>query len=383
MNIGIFTYRQAPYISANTAIGYEIGIQLKKYSHNVFYIGTKQSEEQSEDDIFNDIPIRYINSDLDFDKHSRLQNKLYSIVGEEKKYFKEAKKLKKIVQENNIKALIVVFAPVQTLLITSIAKLDIPVILYQLDPYYNLNMIIDNKKKKEFIKYIDKFSCLFTTEELYEEYKNDNELSYCLHKIIPQGFPKIKEIKVESFPNETTTLSYIGSLYYKIRNPKILLNFSELLPENTIVNFLGSADCNLDEIENCKKIDYKRYCSQEVSLSSMRTSDFLINIGNSITNQLGSKLIDYIATGKPIINIYQTDKCPTLKVLEKYPFKLNIYSEDLSSCSAQLKSEINSFLQKYKGCCIPYDEIKKLYYEYTPQYVCEAIVKEIKKYGDK
>ena len=98
----------------------------------------------------------------------------------------------------------------------------------------------------------------------------------------------------------------------------------------------------------------------------------LINIGNLVKNQLGSKLIDYISTGKPIVNIYQIEMCPTLSVLEKYNLCISLCSGDLNGNSA--KTKLHDFLSGIKGQIIPFDEIQKTYVEYTPEYVCNSIL---------
>ena len=52
MKIGILTYRQYPFVSANTSIGYSIGETLsQEYNHEVVYIGRRQDESQ---DFIND-----------------------------------------------------------------------------------------------------------------------------------------------------------------------------------------------------------------------------------------------------------------------------------------------------------------------------------------
>ena len=57
MKIGILIYRQYPYISANTAIGYEIGEELSKRDGcEVVYIGRKE-KQASEFSFLLSIPI--------------------------------------------------------------------------------------------------------------------------------------------------------------------------------------------------------------------------------------------------------------------------------------------------------------------------------------
>ena len=44
--------------------------------------------------------------------------------------------------------------------------------------------------------------------------------------------------------------------------------------------------------------------SHTVAIQYMSEADFLLNIGNSISSMVPSKIFEYISTGKPIISIY-------------------------------------------------------------------------------
>ena len=46
--------------------------------------------------------------------------------------------------------------------------------------------------------------------------------------------------------------------------------------------------------------------------------------GNKVDNQVPSKIFDYISLGKPIINVYTSEKDPALEYLKQYPLALNI-----------------------------------------------------------
>lgn len=54
----------------------------------------------------------------------------------------------------------------------------------------------------------------------------------------------------------------------------------------------------------------------------------LLNIGNSTNNQLPSKVLEYIGTGKPIISIYNIEDDTSNLYLKKYPNSLLINQKD-------------------------------------------------------
>ena len=96
-------------------------------------------------------------------------------------------------------------------------------------------------------------------------------------------------------------------------------------------------------------------------------SDILVHIGNTRPDMLPSKILDYISTGKPIINLYQHDQCPTLTILEKYPLKINIRVG--STLTADLLHQIKDFCFNNRGIQIPFSEIESFYTQYTPKVV--------------
>lgn len=382
MKIGILTYRQYPYVSANTAIGYLLGESIKKNSqYDILFIGHKQSEEQNDIEEYHNIQICFLNEYSKVDsKIICLINKIKGILGKRVFYKKEAKKLKEIVEKHEIDILISVIAPISTALISYVAKLNIPILLYQLDPFYNLNDIEDLKLKKTFIKILSAFEKLYTTDLLYNGYLQDESIKKYKEKMQIVHFPKIVEYSADKRKNEThkkIRMIYGGTLYRKIRNPLILLELKKRLSINCEIIFLGKCDVIEDqEMLEQSDIICKGFCSQEELRKEVNEADILINIGNTVKNQLGSKLIEYIATGKPILNIYQFKGCPTLNVLEKYPYKFNILANDIHSSSNKIL-EMNKFIFEVKDKRENFAKIKDIYKEYTPEYVSKVLIDDI------
>ena len=83
---------------------------------------------------------------------------------------------------------------------------------------------------------------------------------------------------------------------------------------------------------------------------------------NKNPNQIPSKVLEYINTGKPVINIYKAEACPTLDLLMEYN-ALHINEKDaLSQSSERLREYLN------QGHVILHQkEILKKYQEYTPK----------------
>ncbi len=370
MKIGIFTYRQYPFISANTSIGYIIANELKNnFNYDVELIGYKQDDSQSEVIQYNGMPITFFNNV--YYKQNYINNWLKNNIPS-LGYFQSRNDFQKIIKNKNIDLLISVFNPIDTVFISE--KIRIPVIYYQLDPFYQHNFNDDIKLKKYFINLLRNKNYFLTTEELYPVYSKDPQILPYISQIIPIGFPKL--ISVLQNTIDKNRISYIGTLYNNIRPSNILTSFAEQIPENFKVTFMGSSD---NEITHTRIENLGRR-SQDEARELMSKSDFLLNIGNNTELQLGSKLIDYLSTGHPIINLYQRKDCPTLRVLNSYPYKINICVDELINGNQQKNMDIISdFLCKYTNKQLSFSEVKKLYYQYTPAYITNVINDTIKK----
>ena len=99
----------------------------------------------------------------------------------------------------------------------------------------------------------------------------------------------------------------------------------------------------------------------------------MVNIGNTITNQLPSKLLDYISLRKPILNIYKIDECPTLEILKDYPLSLSV-SENENVETASCK--IEEFILSNIGKTVDVETVKKYYRDYFPSSVAEYILEK-------
>lgn len=383
MHIGIFTYRQKPYISANTAIAYQVAKQIRDdFGCQITLIGIGQAEEQRFIKDYDGIPIRHINDNYKAPTSNRVKEKAKQYFGRYL-FTKEARALRNIIIEEKIDALVCVIAPIDSAYIVHRANLKIPVLLYQLDPFYNVGDTTNEIYRKHFVKLINYVSWLFTTDLLYSKYQSDDLISQFKEKISVLKFPKLinndfsAKTNIHKPDDGNIRILYGGTLYRHIRNHKILLNLKASLPQNCEIVFCGNCDFPDDqkELKECGII-CKGYCTQEALAEEVSKADFLINIGNTVKNQLGSKLIEYIATGKPIINITQIDDCPTVPVLQNYLNSITINIENIHNDDTKL--QLDKFIQNNIGKIDSWVDIKRNYYEYTPEYVSREIMMKIK-----
>ncbi len=170
---------------------------------------------------------------------------------------------------------------------------------------------------------------------------------------------------------------FFGSMYREIRDPRpAIALFSEVAKDPEItVTFAGHLE-GLPEEELFPKdgnIQYLGKLSGDDLAKAYAETDVLINIGNSVDNQMPSKIFEYISTGKPIINIYKSPECPTLKYLTRYPLALNLPETDLQSKAA----EVQFFIKANKTNRVPAEDIQIAFEANTFESFAASIAKWI------
>ncbi|WP_299744264.1 glycosyltransferase [uncultured Rossellomorea sp.] len=138
----------------------------------------------------------------------------------------------------------------------------------------------------------------------------------------------------KSKENETKEFLYIGTLNKRIRNPEYLLKLFDLVENNYKetefkITFIGNlSDCT-DIVSKYKtifgnKMEIIPPIPKEEVKKYLGRADVLVNIGNDSKYQLPSKLIEYISTGKTILNIVSNENDTSRTFLKKYKKVLNI-----------------------------------------------------------
>ena len=106
----------------------------------------------------------------------------------------------------------------------------------------------------------------------------------------------------------------------------------------------------------------------------MEKADILLNISNTLDNQVPSKIFDYFSLGKPVLNVQKISDCPSREYFDRYPlsFTLTDRTPDVQG--------MKEFLLSAKGRCVSYDTVSELFYDATLEYAadkCEKILADI------
>lgn len=239
-------------------------------------------------------------------------------------------------------------------------------VTYSVDSY-----AAQNKNKKRFRNFekgvLGKSDYNLLSEEIY----NNSPFLYddFADRVgtLPYLLPAIRHEMSHNhyFDSLKTNFVYAGSFYKEIRNPSFLLEAFMHTREDAVLHLFCSSDC--DELINQAvaashgKIVRHGIVGPDEIADVYTEADVLVSVGNSLPEFKPSKTFEYIATCKPILNIYYNGLRDD--VLEKYPMSLQICNSAEAILSAK---EIDEFISISAGKMVLADEIKTRFKKYMP-----------------
>jgi len=174
---------------------------------------------------------------------------------------------------------------------------------------------------------------------------------------------------------------YAGVFYERTRDPHWFVQvMRRLLAKNKkfIFDFYLVTDVCKDVIEAVADeypknvILHPPVLPAEV-LHVMRAASVLLNFSNDADQFSPSKIFDYVATGRPIVNVSYPGRVVD-KVLVKNPLALTIINgSDIDRCS----EEIEKFVSKNHMKSLNVDELSNLYSEYLPENALKPLISSL------
>ena len=258
--------------------------------------------------------------------------------------------------------------------------------LYLMDPP---DMTLENRSQlptqihmKQILQNQD---LIFTTPFISDALKTVEYLE--ADKILQVSFPHITpavlqptEQDIPMNPDQIHLL-FCGALFPNVRNPQFFLKILAHLDERFCVTFMGR---NCEEfwrasaIKTNAKVRVYPPLPYQTAINAMNHADILINIGNNMHVHMPSKTLDYINTGKPIINFHKFADCPTLYYTSRYPLCLNIQeNEELSSgCFDRFLN----FCLTNRNAKLPRTDIESIFADCCPEYIANTFLDHIDQY---
>jgi hypothetical protein len=198
--------------------------------------------------------------------------------------------------------------------------------------YKKLNLIFE----KKVVQSVD--NLIVTTHQTKKKYANDFSAKYVnvigplISDLTLRNIENTIKYKKNTRPSsETPTIKilYLGTLYRELRSPISAIELFERLSNKGLRFRLYFVGMNAKILQNYKTKKYVQlFLKSEIPHSSVfkliRNADILLNISNSSNFQLPSKVVEYIATGKPIINITNCNNDLSGKFFANYKNTLNV-----------------------------------------------------------
>jgi len=251
------------------------------------------------------------------------------------------------------------------------SKLPCKWIFYMIDPFasHEYYLKYNRERKLQILQHEIMEACdrICATNVIYKDTAKW-ETQEILNKIRITEFPKItktdisEEQESHKWFDDGVNVLCTGTKNEQVRNSEYTLSLCRRI-KNVTFHFIGIGWAEKEIVRQGNLIFYPPSEHDQI-LCMQSQADFLLNIGNRVTNQLPSKVLEYICMGKPIINIYKCDECPTLSILQGWDC-LNI-REDSDLIDVEMILENYLKLSHYR---LPFSEIETKYSEYTPEKV--------------
>lgn len=223
----------------------------------------------------------------------------------------------------------------------------------------------------------------------------EKELKYADKVLLPESasvesYPKIKIVGFPLFTCETTegktsflypsdciNLAYIGSLSTENRDPSMAIKIIKEVNKDSKVKvifhiwgFIGDKKC-MDAINGSPYVEYHGIVNNDEVGLLLSKSDFLVNISNKSTyKMIPSKIFQYFAIGKPVIDFINNQEDVSVQFFEKYPGTLLIkeYNTDIAAAAKQLLLFVETFKEK------KINSVEDIFEKYKPETICRTII---------
>ena len=304
------------------------------------------------------------------------------------------KAVEKVCKKEKYNAVIAVSAPYYIMQAVAEANITSHKMALQLDPFtnnYTLTSRFKNRRRKIEIKTNKKLCAVFAGDYMYDDLitvvpnGNGDIVSTPLPGLICENMvEQAEKRKIDNkIDNKKVNFIFVGQFYEEIRNPHYLLELFTALPSSYILHIVGGG-CD-KEFEKYTQILGERlvrhgWVSKNEANAFIEQFDILINVNNTITNQLPSKIFEYISTGKPILNICKFDECLSRPYMDRYNNGISVVEKQ--TLLEDNVGKINAFVENHLNTVLGKDEILENFERNTDVYVAKLIFDKISQITD-
>lgn len=259
-------------------------------------------------------------------------------------YYPALREAIELIENQNIKYIITSSLPFTTSAVGLALKRQFPNLVwiadigdpfaYQIEAPLNNHFLYKNLNFKTEQKILQKADFVtVTTAQTAEKYKKhypflkENEKLDIIPPLMTQYDWKKEDYDLDFYESGKINISYLGKFYATLREPKVLLDFLDTLfktdiswKNRIVIHIFGDVFPQfLPAFANYSMVKIHGLIARGQTIEVMKKSDILLNISNLTDYQLPSKAPDYLQSGKPILNIYQTEKDEFKAFFKNYP----------------------------------------------------------------
>lgn len=298
-----------------------------------------------------------------------------------------ARKVKAIIRKENVVAVLGVHKPLEALYGAYLAtkRSRVPLYAYFLDPLvggYMNSFLGDERVRKKSVSYEKKVLDQVDAAFFMETHKEGVCQRYgadIIKKVSFLGPPLLINVPFEEGANQEKaskkTVLYAGTLYADIRNPEYVCEVFKHVKTAKLVLYVSNTYPWLSGITH-PNIELNGRVSHDEILKRIRGADALLNIGNTDSLFIPSKIIEYIGMGKPIISTFRVDDDPCLPYVQKYPAALCV--DERKDNAIEAADRIDSFLSSSHSID-SFDIIKEIYWSNTPAAFVDRLISRLNK----
>ncbi len=203
----------------------------------------------------------------------------------------------------------------------------------------------------------------------------------CLDKLVHIEHPLLVRPKENTCPpsreeRSRSRVIFAGSLSAGVRDPEFALNLfcrlGDVAHLDMYVMGSGRDLVQPTSLENPDAVSLLDAVPASEMASLLAKADCLLSIGNTTNDQKPSKVVEYMAMGKPILHICSIAGDPVRGDVAAYPLGCVI---EAGEDSVRACETVRAFLERTRGEEMTFDEVEDLFRDENPEAAAERLLR--------
>ena len=280
-------------------------------------------------------------------------------------------------------AVVAVAAPYYAAFALADARIGGKKAVWQMDPYTANQQARQNggALERELHLY-ERMDRLFITQLMQPDYQQGPFAPFAA-KTQVLDFPCLIPAEETSLPprqpGSPLRCVFAGNLYPGVRTPEFALALFQALDlEQVQLVFVGGGWQQFPGLAQTwqQKLGDRLVLTGQVSPQEARRqvagADVLLNLGNSVANQLPSKIFELFGSGKPVLNLARIPDDPALPYFARYPLACTV--QEAEGCGPEICARVKRFLADTAGQRLPFAQAAERFASNTPGAVAQALL---------